>query len=217
MAIYRTYIDFVNKKPLTDKCIILDLDETLVHTQESMKKLDVIINSSKNIDIRRDLYLFPLYNEYSGKHDHYIWGTFRPGVKDFLLFAFNYFKVVTVWSAGDDKYVENIVNYLFRDIKMPHYVYARSKCDIYNGYNIKPITKMMSEVGSDMNLRNTFIVDDRDISVITNKDNGIIIPAYEPKSLRNEDSCLEDLRKWLMKDNVIKCKDIRTLDKDIWK
>jgi len=69
-----------------------------------------------------------------------------------------------------------------------------------------------------MRLENTFIVDDKIHNFENvNSDNGILIPEYSPMStvdeLRSSDDHLLRLMSWLTRPEVIRCKDVRILDK----
>jgi TFIIF-interacting CTD phosphatase-like protein len=227
MSLYRTALNDIPSKPLTDKCIVLDMDETLIHSCEDigkLKELNILCDPAK-LDLKKRTYVLSLddvvYKNGTGiKTD--IWGIVRPHVKEFLISCFAYFKTVIVWSAGKRKYVEAIVDHLFKDIRRPHVIYTRDDCEIGNGnLLVKPLQKMIDNengLSKYMSLKNTFIVDDR-LSVFEydNPDNGIQIPAYKPDfnehSLRTDNIALKQLMIWLNRPEVMDCKDVRELDK----
>ena len=226
-SLYQTSLGNIPFKSLTDKCIVLDLDETLVHSNERLDQLREIgiLKDSKLLDLKKRTYLLTLddvvYKKGTGKKTE-MWGITRPHVKEFLVSCFSYFKVVAVWSAGKKKYVEAIVDYLFRDIKRPHVVYSRDECEATtNGLLVKPLTKMIENepgLSKYMNLDNTFILDDRrSVFESENLNNGIQIPAYKPafntRSLRTDNISLKQLMIWLYTPEVINCNNIRDLDK----
>lgn len=224
--IYKTAIDKIPFKSLTNKCIVLDLDETLVHSNENVSELNSlnIMRDPKLLDLRGRTYELSMddvvYKKGQGIKTE-MWGITRPHVKDFLIFCFSYFKVVAVWSAGKKKYVEDIVDYLFRDIKRPHVVYSRDDCEkTTDNILIKPIEKMIKQelLTKYMSLENTFIIDDRtSVFETPNPDNGIQIPAYAPdfniRSLRTDDISLKQLMTWLLRPEVVNALDVRDLDK----
>ena len=224
--IYKTAIDKIPFKSLTNKCIVLDLDETLVHSYENVSELNSlnIMRDSKLLDLRGRAYELSMddvvYKKGQGIKTE-MWGITRPHVKDFLIFCFSYFKVVAVWSAGKKKYVEAIVDYLFRDIKRPHVIYSRDDCEkTTDNILIKPIEKMIKQesLTKYMSLENTFIIDDRTTVFETpNPYNGIQIPAYAPdsniRSLRTDDISLKQLMTWLLRPEVVNALDVRDLDK----
>lgn len=213
-------------KAITNKCIILDLDETCIHSYndvDTLNKLELLTNP-KYYDIRSRLYTIKLkdVNCPGDGSKIVMWGIMRPYLKEFLYFCFSYFEVVAVWSAGVKKYVRAIVDHIFKDIGEPHIVFSREKCHKEIDNNLtKPITKMIKEVetlNKYMSLMNTFIVDDRLDTFKYNFTNGILIPPYEPAEtidgLRAEDYALPRFMTWLSNSMIQSSSDIRTTNKD---
>lgn len=107
------------------KCIVLDLDETLIHSKAgtwSKKGSKVPIH---NINIEGDA-----------------WTVIeRPHLKDFINFIHEYFDLVIVWSAGTFEYVHAICKLIF-----PYYdeciIYTRDDCVYENGNYIKPLIEL---------------------------------------------------------------------------
>lgn len=92
-------------KPLTDKCIILDLDETLVYSNQNIETLHSfnIYKNPKHLHLRKRIYRLKMYDVIDKKGNGVItelWGITRPYLKEFLIMCFNYFRIVAVWSAG---------------------------------------------------------------------------------------------------------------------
>ena len=225
--------NFYNKNlqtPLTDKCIVLDLDETLVHSHgeghiELLKELQ-IFTDSKYLDLRKRTYKITMddvvHKKGQGAKTE-MWGITRPHLMDFLRFCFSYFKVVAVWSAGRNKYVHSIVDHIFKDLRRPTVIWTYDDLDkLSDNTLIKPLSKMIKTVpglSKYMSLENTFIIDDR-LSVFQkpNPNNGIQIPQYRPdmnpKSMRVGDVFLNQLTDWFNKPEVINSKDVRTLKKN---
>ena len=218
---------------LTDYCIVLDMDETLVHTHEDNDGLDTlddldILRDPELDDLRQRTYVINFTQESDGISFPYtMWGTTRPYLKEFLSFCFSFFKLVVIWSAGKTGYVKAIVDYMFRDLEAPHIVYTDVKCvtirDEEKGRDImvKPLAKLIQEepqLERYMTLDKTLIVDDRWSTFRNiNDDNGILIPPYEPEStiedLREPDDTLLRLMYWLTSPGVVEAKDVRRLDK----
>ena len=121
---YKSDLHKIPDKPLTDKCIVLDLDETLVHSNSQpdinlLKELK-LITDPQNMDLRNRVYKITMDDVVSkrGAGDKTeMWGIFRPGVRQFLIDCFTYFKIVIVWSAGRRNYVHTIVDKLFDGLK----------------------------------------------------------------------------------------------------
>ncbi len=210
------------------KVIVLDLDETLIHTSteddmSSLYRMGILTDPQK-IDLRQRIFFIEIDDAVGkrGYGDHEkMWAIKRPNLDEFLDFCFQYFDLVIVWSAGADRYVHSVVDNIFRDHPEPHVVYGRSECvtDPRAG-NYKPLKKMMRKVSGiidRMMLSNTFVIDDKESTYIDNVDNGIKIPAYEPRpiveELRDDDQALIELMDWLEQDVVKSSKNVQTLDK----
>ena len=204
--------------------IVLDLDETLVNTQERTEFLCElnILTDPKLIKFRTRIYhmnLEDIDGPGCGTKDSY-WGIIRPGVKEFLEFCFKYFRYVIVWSAGIRSYVEAIVDYLFRDLSKPHYVFSRDKCIQDERGTVKPLVRMYEAVNKKygdnlMNETTTLALDDTVSTFSENINNGIKIPAYKVSptltDINRSDTRLQELTTWLKANEG--AKDVRTLDK----
>src|SRR5581483_11219724 len=154
----------------TNKCIVLDLDETLVHSHpeshiELLRELK-IYSKAEYIDLRERIYKITMDDVVDKKGTGVkteMWGILRPHVKEFLEFCFKYFKIVIVWSAGMKNYVNVIVDFLFKDIKRPLIIWDRNEIEkLPDGTLIKPLNKLINTVpglNKYMSLENTFIVD----------------------------------------------------------
>jgi TFIIF-interacting CTD phosphatase-like protein len=219
-------ITYKNVNEKKGKIIVLDLDETLVHTMdnyESLIKLNILCDPSC-YDIKKRTILLRtvdcVYKKGTGVIEN-MWSVKRPYLDVFLKFCFEYFDYVIVWSAGVRRYVRAIVENIFKDIGTPHIVYSREKCDSNeNVSNYKPLNKLMEENRDylkNMSLENTFVIDDRSSTFIKNVENGILIPEYCPEAntdeIRKQDTALLELMKWFLKDEVKNCNDVRTLNK----
>ncbi len=209
----------------TEKCLVLDIDETLVHTMDTPKgyaKMK-IFTDEKFFPYRGRVYKFVLEdfeNVGSGKSLEF-WGIMRQHLREFLLYCFSYFKYVIIWSAGKRTYVEQIVDIIFNGLQRPHKILAYEDCIIIDDKLTKPLFKLTELIGNDLNLTNTWIIDDKVENFIDNKENGIEIPAYTPdetySSLIVEDNALILLMNWFDKKNVINSTDVRSLNtKDIF-
>jgi len=220
MPINHSHLNYLPIHSLTNHCIVLDLDETLVHSSTEMNKFKELnlTNDPKISDIKQRSYLISL-NDKNQKFE--LWGITRPHLKEFLNFCFSYFRIVAVWSAGKAKYVEAIVDLIFRDIQPPHVVYNYDHCDFNDKNQIqKPLLKMISNepgLSNYMSLDNTFAIDDRRHTFLVNPSNGVLIPEYDPQPsinhLRSDESSLLQLMMWFLRPEVMSCNDIRTLDK----
>ena len=221
---YISNLNTVKGQSLTDKCLVMDLDECLVHSYDTpfIQSLKIYTNPQL-ITLRRRVYRLPILDigvaRGTGNID-YIEGIRRPHLDEFLTFAFGYFKIVAGWSAGKQPYVQSAFKRLFSNIRPAHVVYTYSDLKFdENGYD-KPLEKMITEVpglSNYMNLNNTLIIDDRGTNFRSNPDNGIKIPIYSPKpnisDLMADDLALLQLQRWLLQPEVIQSSDVKTLDK----
>lgn len=203
--------------PRTNKNIVLDMDETIIHTFE---KTDPSLTESKNEDISHRLFKIKI----DGSN---MIGVFRPHLQEFIDFCFSYFKRVFIYSAGEDKYVKSIIEIVFSPMCIEHIlegnrcpteIWTRESCKTDSkGFLIKPL-ELLYDRYPDMNEKNTFIVDDRETTFVKNPDNAIHIPEYvikpRPGELRmDRDNRLKELMKWFMRSEVIFSQDVRKLDK----
>lgn len=214
-----------NRNSLTDKNIVFDIDETLVHTFEDYDKLKSlqIFTDAKNMKLRNRVYKLSLEDMFDKRgtgSQTLMWGITRPHLREFLVFSFAYFNNVTVWSAGQGPYVRAVVREIFKGIADPAAVFVWDDCEVDDdeGIYAKPLRKMYQQIPS-MNPNNTFIIDDRTTSFSgPNPDNGILIPAYKPganiNSLNANDIAFQQLMLWLNQPEVRNSKNIRMLNKE---
>lgn len=204
--------------PITDKCIILDMDETLVHIfDRTVDVSDINIEDPANYDIKNRLYFFE-----SGHRDkRKMMGIKRLYLDDFIDFCNWFFKVVVIWSAGEETYVRKTCKWIFRGHAPPFLILARDKC---KGDELTKPLKYLTEnmnLKNIFNLSNTLIVDDRESTfVLENPANAIRIPPFSinsltPYNIRSDtDYCLRQLTRWLQKKEVMDSVDVRNLKKD---
>lgn len=203
---------------ITNKNIVLDIDETLVYSHEevdNLVKLGLFTNN-KLMYLRSRVYVLDL-------EDGAMWGVIRPHAEEFLGFCADYFDKVIIWSAGTEDYVKKIVKFLFKDLRKPDLIYTREDCDFENEEpRFKPLSKLMKqEPWLNLTEKNTLFVDDRSHTFKFNEKNAIHIPEFDPsvkdkiylKKLDANDNCLMDIIEWLSTDEVVSCTDVRQLDK----
>lgn len=228
--LYPTSADHIKRVSITNMAVILDLDATLISTQESFdsfKQLGIMKNSDL-IDIKRRCYCLKLtdVDTEAGENVKYdFWGVKRPYIEEFLLFCFSYFKYVIVWSAGEKNYVEAIVNNIFKDLRKPDLVWTKNDivfekdANGVEGNGLKPLTKIInSAIGKKFGLvpEKTLFVDDNETTFVKNKKNAIHIPPFDPElsieSFREPDTALLKLKYWLLLPPVENCDDVTKLD-----
>ena len=231
--LYRVSVDDIPATSMTDKCIVLDLDQTLIATQDSISSLEDlhILSDPKLIPLRNRTYHITIEDlERPGIGSKYdFWGVTRPHINEFLIFCFSYFKIVAVWSAGKRPYVEAIVDHIFKDINPPHVIFTHDDIEVGpGGHILKPLTKMIESnpvLRRNMSLQNTLALDDNSMTFSENHDNGILIPAYLPpttdktsippniNALARDDHSLLQLKYWLLQPDVVNARDVTTLNK----
>ncbi len=203
------------------KCIVLDLDETLVHTfdGEKIERLG-IFRDPQLMDLRSRVSRISMNDvvgkKGAGKVDH-MWVALRPGAREFLSYCFQHYTVV-VWSAGKKRYVQAVVKYLFRGFKIQH-VLSYDDCEFTDSKDLhKPLSKIITLLGNGYTLDNILLVDDRVSNFLDNPDNGLLVPPYKPRetveSLRREDSTLQRVQEFL--ESARGATNIRQVDKNIF-
>lgn len=169
----------------TKKCLVLDLDETLVYTFETPER-----------EYHRARAVLPANRTYAFRLGGKLyWGIIRPYTDLFLAWAFNNFDIVGVYSAGDIDYVEEVVKSVFGTYK-PYFVWARDRCVSGKRDFYKPLTKLYAAY-PEIDPNNTLIIDDKTVVATYNPQNLIEIPKYRPLNYQLYDSALIWLIQWL--------------------
>ena len=145
--------EFINKKTL-----ILDLDETLVHSSfVPFEKSDIIL------DVEFD---FVIYN---------IYVLIRPGAIEFIKKVAKLYELV-VFTASISKYALPLLDIIDVD-KNIKYKLTREHCTFLNGIYIKELKKL------NRNLNDIIILDNSPLAYSFDNDNGLPIKAwYEDKN-----------------------------------
>ena len=208
------------------KYIVLDIDATLVHTHGDMDdfKMLKIYGSDEQLEMRRKLYNMRLIDVSDVPGEGEITdlaGIYRPYLKQFLEFCFDYFDGIVIWSAGKRKYVHKMCEYMFPLKKQPLTIFTYDDCEgDEDDYIVKPLEKLYKhpKLKGKLNETNTFVLDDREETYSYNKRNGILIPEFE-SDMSVEDICnhpdgeLLKLMTWLNTQEVKSSKDVRKLNK----
>ena len=140
--------EFIDKKTL-----ILDLDETLVHSSTtSIDKSDIILN----VDFDG-----LLYN---------IYVLIRPGAENFIKKISKYFEIV-VFTASLSKYASPLLDKLDKDKNIKYRLY-REHCTFLNGIYIKELKKLNRE------LKDVIIVDNSPLAYSFDVENGLPIKSW---------------------------------------
>jgi hypothetical protein len=161
--------------------LVLDIDSTLVHTQENRNIVDILLTDYKNsvnpyvYNIRRNAYQL----KFNGHND--MSGFYRPYLKDFMIKAHKICDKVCFWSAGEYSYVHKMIKKIYDHtgiIQKPNVIWTRNDC-VFNVDNmlIKPLENFTNKNG--FQLKNTVILDDTEITFGQNRDNAVHIPRFQ--------------------------------------
>ena len=143
------------------RTLVLDLDETLVHSQ--FGPFDVPSDVVIKIEIENEI------------HDIHV--LVRPGVKEFLEKLSKRFEIV-IFTASISKYAGPLLDILDKN-KYCSYRLFREHCTIINTSFVKDLKKL----GRD--LKDVIIVDNSPIAYLLNNDNGLpILTWFEDKNDR---------------------------------
>lgn len=196
------------------KHLILDIDETLVHTFSANDKFEDFISELSPEQTKRAYFL-----EFESGEG--LAGYIRPYVEEFLKAAFEEFETVSVWSAGTYEYVHGLVKRIFKDdIPAPHFIMTRQDCnEIKLGYNneycrYKPL-EIIYRKHKTHTPENTLIIDDRDDICALNCLNNVRIPEFYMnsnnwKKLINDEKLIA-LANWFKTHEFKQTKDVRKL------
>lgn len=213
------------------KNIVLDMDNMLIRTYTKDKKYQKlyemgIMNDSRLLALRDQIISFKLHdvNRKRGVgYDYNMWAIKRPHLDEFLIFCFEHFDNVIIWSAGQKEYVDCLIEKIFdplRGIPEPKYVFTRNDC-VNIRKNSKIPTKPLEIICNHENfkgvvtLENTWLLDDLEINFVKNHSNGILIPAYIPECNINNIVELNKKDDYLLKFiNWCKENDIHSLKND---
>ncbi|CAO3614763.1 unnamed protein product [Cunninghamella blakesleeana] len=158
------------------KTLVLDLDETLVHSvclgSEDANSITVSPSiKRKQIEVQNEKQSF-LYEVYK-----------RPHVDFFLKTISQWYKVV-IFTASMSEYADPVIDWLDQDQTMVSHRYFRQSCLAKDGNYLKDITLAESD------LSKVCLVDNSPIAFELFKDNGIQITSWISSA---NDECLLDL------------------------
>ena len=156
----------LKKKSDFISCIVLDIDETLIHT----KHMTQVPNDKfkKQSDISFKL------------HDVYYYIHIRPHAKEFLQKVFENFDHVCIWTAAEKSYAKKIISKLMTPEQQKSLLefWSRKNCVIDNDGNYtKPLSKLF-EKHSFLNAKNTVLVDNNELITSLNKGMSINVPDF---------------------------------------
>lgn len=143
------------KSKIKEKTLVIDLDETLVHSSfEYFSTPDVIVQ----VDLEGD----------GKKCEVYV--SIRPGAKEFISELSNFYEII-IFTASSCKYAEPLMNMLDENQIISH-KFFRDNCTVKEGLYIKDL----SQIGRD--LKNVVLIDNNVVSFTFQQENGIPIKSW---------------------------------------
>ncbi|CAD8045839.1 unnamed protein product [Paramecium sonneborni] len=161
------------------KVCVLDLDETLVHSQFKADNgfdfsLDIIVQSQ----------LFKVYV------------TIRPGVENFIETLSEYFEVI-MWTASLKEYADPVMDIIDPSRRALTRLYRDSCTQIQGG-----LTKNLNKLGR--SLKDVLIIDNSQMSFIFQPENGFLIKDFITDKNDNELESLLPFLIWLSQQNDVR-------------
>ena len=140
------------------KTLILDLDETLVHSSTSLYS-----KSDLTLEIDFDGIIYKIYI------------LIRPGAQNFIKNLSKFFEIV-IFTASLSKYASPLLDILDKEKNIKYRLY-REHCTYLNGIYIKELKRL------NRNLKDVIIVDNSPTAYTFDKENGLPIKSwYEDKN-----------------------------------
>ena len=176
---------FLPPKKTNKKTLVLDLDETLVHSQffEFSIPSDITIK----IEIEKEIY------------DIHV--LVRPGVEKFIKTMKDYYEII-IFTASISKYADILMNIIDPNNYCPYRLF-REHCSFINNNYVKDLKKL------GRNLKDTIIVDNSPLSYSFHPNNGLPILSwfddYRDNELENITpiliflSSVDDVREYIPK------------------
>ena len=152
-----------NFKEFKKKILVLDLDETLIHT---------FLHPINNADIQLNI---PIYDDINDIEINKIYVKKRPGLDLFLKELKNYFNIY-IFSASPEDYVSIITKEIDKDKIIIKYFSKKDCLTVPGGGNYNIYIKDLTKINND--LPNMVIVDDNITSFSLQSDNGIPIRPW---------------------------------------
>ena len=176
--------------PRFDKLLILDLDETLIHSRERIKGKD--------------------YEFHVGPYGVLL----RPGATEFADQCTHMF-TVGIWTTATIAYATEIVKFVFPNPYALSFIYPREKCTLHfdtqerRQYYVKDLAHLHKAKFTPADI---IVVDDTPDVVRRNPDNAVLVKPYHGDP--NDDE-LPALLRFL--EFLGPAEDVRTIDKSDWR
>ncbi|KAJ1823090.1 hypothetical protein LPJ56_000425 [Coemansia sp. RSA 2599] len=135
------------------KCLVLDLDETLVH--------------SSFREVEHPDYIVPVVLE---GQEHSVYVVKRPGVDEFMRVMGQYYEIV-VFTASLSMYADPVLDLLDKSNVVHHRLF-RESCNLYNGNYVKDLSRL------GRNIADSIIIDNSPASYAFHPSNAIGISTW---------------------------------------
>jgi Dullard-like phosphatase family protein len=144
----------VGLSDLGKKCLVLDLDETLIHSQfNRVPHPDLEVPIQFENDIVKPIYVCK-----------------RPGVDEFLAFVGQHFEVI-IFTASLASYADPVIDFLDKTKTIRHRLY-RESCVYAEGLYLKDLSRLGRP------LDQTILVDNAATSYLLQPENGVAIKSW---------------------------------------
>ena len=141
------------------KTLVLDLDETLIHSYFDC-------SSPRPADLSYDIQI--------EKKKIHVNSIMRPGAREFLENVAGIFEIV-IFTASLSEYANPLLDFIDKNKKCKYRLYREHCCSYNNGFT-NSFTKDLKKLDRDM--KNLIIIDNNPKSYMLNKENGIPIKTW---------------------------------------
>lgn len=175
--------------PRFDKLLVLDLDETLIHSVETP------------LPWRYDFRAF----------EYYVYN--RPGLARFLRSCLDWF-TVGVWSSSGGEYAQHVVKHLFQDPDKLEFVWSSLNCSrVFDSESrhVGPCKDVKKLVRRGFPKEKIIMVDDSPEKLAKNYGNGVIVVPFDGSREDTELDLLVRYLEWLGP-----AEDVRRIEKRNW-
>ena len=164
----------INKTIINIKNIILDIDETIIHTMMTECKADHVFSIEKT--------------------KYYV--LYRPHLHSFINFIFTNFETINIWTAATYDYAKNIISKLLVTMlvdktQLPKLKFFNTRQQVSKDGSKKLVKLFSTDYAKSLNITesNTIMIDDKQSVFNHNTGNGFIIPAWTGQ--KNDDFLLK--------------------------
>lgn len=156
----------LKNKSSFNSCIVLDIDETLIHTKHTTTSPNDSLKKQSDIHFKlQDVYYYIMI---------------RPYVFVFLDSVFKNFDHVCIWTAAEKVYAKKIISKIMTPLQQNSLLefWSRKNCVVNNqGVYTKPLERLFKK-HTFLNSKNTVLVDNNKTLTDLNKNMSINVPDF---------------------------------------